>query len=374
MEKMIYLIIPVLCWVTSCNISVQGDDLNDADEGSLAWTLSPPEPGDVYVVGSQVEYDKEGSLICIPTIWKNGIEQKLTDGASNAFANSVYVTGNDVYVAGFEGNVAIVWKNGEAQKLTGNRLTSTRATSIFVSGNDVYVAGIESVRDVVPSSGRGMGSVIYAAVFWKNGIVQYLTDGTYGADAASIFISGNDIYVAGYENCGQQGGTEISGFYNLGVATLWRNNDAQRLTDGLSNASACSVFVSGEDIYVVGHLRDNTAYESAVVWKNGIPQILTDGSVSVEVTSVYVLGNDVYVAGHLNSVATVWKNGDAQHLSDGTSNSYAHSIFVSREDVYVIGNETTDKASSAAFWKNGIAQRLANSTFGTMIYSIFVVE
>ncbi len=46
----------------------------------------------------------------------------LTNGSNHAKANSVYVSGTDVYVAGYESNgtksVAKVWKNGVATSLT----------------------------------------------------------------------------------------------------------------------------------------------------------------------------------------------------------------------------------------------------------------
>ena len=45
-----------------------------------------------------------------------------------------------MYIVGYEGNVAKYWKNGVATSLT-DGIKSTDATDIFVSGNDVYVAG-----------------------------------------------------------------------------------------------------------------------------------------------------------------------------------------------------------------------------------------
>jgi S-adenosylhomocysteine hydrolase len=64
-----------------------------------------------------------------------------------------------VYVAGRDGNVATLWKNGVAQNLANGAV----ANSVFVSGNDVYVVGYED---------GGNGSV---AKLWKNGVAQNLT-------------------------------------------------------------------------------------------------------------------------------------------------------------------------------------------------------
>jgi hypothetical protein len=60
----------------------------------------------------------------------------LTDGTNHAVANSVYVSGGDVYVAGYEYNasvksVAKMWKNGVATALT-NGKNHAFAYSIFV--------------------------------------------------------------------------------------------------------------------------------------------------------------------------------------------------------------------------------------------------
>jgi hypothetical protein len=68
--------------------------------------------------------------------WKNGVETVLHSSAANAFASSIYVSGDDVYVAGYAYNTgqpsyAVYWKNGVEVKLTDGS-NQTVATSIFV--------------------------------------------------------------------------------------------------------------------------------------------------------------------------------------------------------------------------------------------------
>jgi uncharacterized membrane protein len=73
------------------------------------------------------------------TLWKNGAAQQLGSSAncSYSWAESVFVSGNDVYAAGTENNGhdvpnrhATLWKNGVAQQLSANH--QSYAKSIFV--------------------------------------------------------------------------------------------------------------------------------------------------------------------------------------------------------------------------------------------------
>jgi hypothetical protein len=85
----------------------------------------------------------------------------------------------DVYTAGYELNdagaqIAKYWKNGQA-RILGAGVNGSIANSIAVSGNDVYVAGLEN---------NGTEDV---AKYWKNGVPVELTDGTNRSYANSIF-------------------------------------------------------------------------------------------------------------------------------------------------------------------------------------------
>jgi hypothetical protein len=241
---------------------------------------------DIYICGRE----QMGSIFSA-RLWKNGVEQD-TDFTlyTESGANSVFVSGNDVYMAGETGNCATVSKNGEIEyRFTYN--SPSIVNSVFVSDGNVYAAG-----NITEDSGT------LQAILWVNGELQYLTNGT---SAMSIFVSGNDVYVAGHY---------------ADIVKLWKNGEEQTLTDVYGYA--WSVYVAGNDVYVAGE-GNNTAK----LWKNGEAQTLAD--VDSEARSVFVSGNDVYVAGEENNIAKIWKNGVAQSLpTEANLTSSATSIFV----------------------------------------------
>ena len=84
---------------------------------------------------------------------------------------------------------------------------------------------------------------------------------------------------------------------------------------------------------------------------------------------MYVSGSDVYVVGHVGHFAKLWKNGIETNLSDGTELADARSVFVSGQDVYVAG----DIFSRGVLWKNGVATNISNdSVISSTAYSVFV--
>jgi hypothetical protein len=334
---------------------------------TAACTITVRTP-DVYVAGMS-----SGGA----TLWKNGAAQNLS-GEAVSSAHSVFVLGSDVYVAGRSSGGATLWKNGVAQYLTGPICYGCQANSVFVSGSDVYVAGMSN----------------YRATLWKNGVVQNLDEvqnfNYYMTQAHSVAVAGSDVYVAGYvhelQNCYYWGCGDT-----VPVAVLWKNGVAQKISDAFY---ANSVFVDGSDVYVALEGYEATLVEGfnyynrtsiAKLWKNGIVQNLPGGTAA---TSVYVSNNDVYVTGYdedkhySRAVAKLWKNGVAQDdLTDGSKWGEASSVYVFGSDVYVVGYEGTSVwlgtlSGTVKLWKNGVAQDLGigrNSFYyGFSPYSVFV--
>lgn len=279
---------------------------------------------DVYVCGNGATYWKNGNLVTLG----NGIGQ----------TNSIAVSGNDVYVVGSKNGHAVYWKNGNALYLPENTRsgdwadiypiteTASTANSVFISGSDVYIAGGENITRMI-SPYPNLGHVYStSAVYWKNGNEIYLIKGGYGSsladEAYSIFVEGQDVYACGALE-----------------ARYWKNGISVPIA-----GTAKSIFVSEGDVYVAGSQPGGEPYQSyygtryrivAKYWKNGNPVRLTDGTKNAYATSIAVSGNDIYVAGYeekeagtLNWVAKYWKNGNPVILGDVSKESGANCIFL----------------------------------------------
>ena len=316
---------------------------------------------DIYVAGYQTS-----NSTFVATVWKNGVASNLTVGVNNGFsdasANSIFVLGSDVYVAGRERNlstggiyVAKVWKNGVVTNLT-NGISDANANSIFVSGTDVYVAGFE----INTTNGKAVAKI------WKNGIATSLNSGFLDSYANSVFVSGTDVYVTG---------SEINVTNGINVAKIWKNGIVTILTNsplGSLDAIGKSIFVSNSDVYVTGY-ESNSSSGGATVWKNGIVSNLTPGLNFSVGNSIFVSGADVYVSGQIGNDGYIWKNGIASSLPI-VSGTYGrgNSVFVYGTDVYIAGY-VFNGTEIATIWKNGQALSLTNNSgLGAKANSIFV--
>jgi hypothetical protein len=229
---------------------------------------------DVYVCGNQL--DAKGDYTAV--IWKNGISSVI-DASGELY--TIFVSGSDVYVSGSTGNSSnwglSVFKNG---KLLYFDKDGGYPTGMFVSGNDVYVSGY----------GNNNGS---QAKLWKNGVVTILDQVKTGSISANdVFVSGKDVYVVGEKQL-----TTYNFDYKFypSVAILWKNGIATNLTNGNTRANATSVFVSGSDVYVCGYEfihMSNTAgggTNNGKIWKNGIPGAVSKTNNNIIPNSIFVV-------------------------------------------------------------------------------------
>ena len=304
----------------------------------------------------------------VAKFWINDEEVILSDGTNDAEAYSIFVKGNNTYVAGTDSGQPVYWYNNTEIRLPVKftrmyPFHNSSANSIFIKGNDTYIAGNDSTR----------------AVYWKNGteIILDITNAKGNFDystANSVFISGNDIYVAGTHGAN---------------AVYWKNGVEVYLTnlstDVAGSADANSIYVSGGNVYIVGN-SSSISQTSPLTnyWINGIDEAATLNNSNFEffvIHSVFVSGNNIYIGGAGKteippfSGAVYWNNGNVTALLSNTNNiiSTASSIYVKGNGVYLSGfDEDTNHQIYAVYWKNGTEVKLTDGTRNAFATSIFI--
>lgn len=290
--------------------------VTDGTKASVAYAIAV-SGNDVYIGG--IEYDANGDSYL--KYWKNGVSTTLTAANSLVEFASMVVVGNDVYVAGTEKDnltyIAKYWKNGVEIKLT-DGTNHASVTAMAVSGNDVYVVG----RD------KGMVS------YWKNGIAVGLPDFAY---ASSIAVSGNDIYI---------GGEQLNA-NNKRVAMYWKNGQVMRLSDGTRDARLRSIAVDNNGVvHATGSEIDPVnvpvpRYSVGKYWNSKGASVSLSNATDwnwVNPYAIAVYGNDVFIAGYevdgINgynyTITKFWKNGVVTDIGNKTSGivSIGRAIFV----------------------------------------------
>ncbi|HLA60457.1 MAG TPA: hypothetical protein VK622_16900, partial [Puia sp.] len=288
----------------------------DPAPGYNAGTAIAVQDENVYIAGYDL-ITHNGISVTHAKFWKNGIPTVLSDSNENSTAYAMALSGNDVYVAGFDYKnrpvKAVYWKNSSPVILT-NSLGDANAFAIAVSGNDVHVAGV-----IWPDSTN-----ITLAVYWKNGQLTKLGQDTM-AVTSGIFLAGSDVYISGY--------AFQNGHY---IACYWKNGSIVKLTDGSVDAYAKGIVLHGNDVYVCGFQTRIGNFHSAVIWKNGQENIISDPATDAFANAIALDGSNIYVAGMesggaRNEIAKYWLNGKAVELGDNNGgDSFATGLFLEK--------------------------------------------
>lgn len=211
-----------------------------------------------------------------------------------------------------------------------------------------------------------------SASFWINGTQQYLTNGTYESSANNVFKHNSDIYLAGFERntVSPSDPTELNK-----MAVYWKNGAMTQLTSGNTNAEANSIAVSGNDVYVAGiEYNSTTLRQNARLWKNGAVVGLTDGANWSFANDVAIGGNNVYVVGQetIGGVPTplLWSNGVRATLPFTGTSGNPHRIVLDGNDVYIIGAHTEGGITKACYWKNNVFHAVNFIAGGSSYYAV----
>jgi hypothetical protein len=293
--------------------------------------------------------------------WKDGVLTALPIDASfsKSKANGIFVHGGDVHIVGFQSNGSELavryWKNGAPVPITSN---GAFLEDVAMASSDVYIVGKEYDK-----KGNRF------AQYWKNGQPSALNKKKTG-EINGLTISGTDVYIVGTEKAPKKNKYN----YYPTVVTYWKNGLATSVSSGETDAVGYDIFVSGNDVYVAGTER-SPAIDAAKYWKNGTAMMLTDGKKDASAKGIYVSGGDVYVVGYTTPegkyTATFWKNGVATELGPRTASSAAQKVVVVDGDVYIAGYEMVNMKPVARCWKNGVPMEV-DGVNGSMAMALFV--
>jgi len=142
----------------------------------------------------------------------------IKDLPSNNYALTwdMGITENDVYVVGQDNNAPVYWKNGLEDTLH-LIYPFGEANSIAVSGGDVYIGGNQHYA-------------ITAGAIWKNGKLIFLPSPAFKGVWRKIAVNGPDVYDVGYTDTLTTSSQETS------VALFWKNGIKKTLSGPYSNA------------------------------------------------------------------------------------------------------------------------------------------
>lgn len=293
----------------------------------ISFVTPVPDP-DLYILGLE---DNEIRL------WKNGVLVPNNYGGLRATAKGLAVSDKrDVYIAGKQDPItgnsrATVWKNGVPTFLTSGAFTAV-ANCIAISGNDVYVGGYEH------------NGVQYEGKIWKNGIPTSLTSPTVDGRIESICVSGNDVYAVGTEN---------------GIAKLWKNGAPTNLTFQQGAGGALGVTAINGTAYTCGFKNINPAGQRGHLWINGTDSSLVNGTLTLAMSIVHT-GTDLYISCIKGKTGYIWKNGVLTNIDNSVNETVPYGLYVAGNNVYACGWEQLATGKRGLYWVNGKSSTLTS--------------
>lgn len=274
-------------------------------------------------------------------------------GKATISAAADYVTAScsvevhpEIYVVLTEnGNTSYLWKKTWKDEGT---LTELPDGGISAVASDVYVSPAGDVYVVGWDTPDDTG--ITRAIVWKNGEAEYLSDGAKDVQAKSVTGQGEHVYIVGH-----QVGTSNELY-------LWRDGVRQVLpsTGDYAEASAATVNEAGE-LYIAGYDR------GPALWRDGVKISDPLGDDATQLLGIATLGEDLFYCGYRNDGemyrAEVWRNTQRTELTDGTADCMANAVWVSPDkDVYVAGTQSSSPRR-ALLWKNGALVELPSGNY-----------
>lgn len=218
---------------------------------------------DVVYTGGKVHacgFDTPGGYDRRALWWRGEDKIELTDGSADALAYCIAADGADVYIGGYvqssensRAGSAVIWKNGELQKLTGGDVLA-KVNEISVVGGHVYAAG--AYREPDDNGWRG--------AVWTDGELNLFTEDV------GVEVYGFHVYEDGSWIVNGNMTTEDRRI----VACNWHSNGSVEILSGqLSVCQGAGLLVLDDDVYslgnAIGYDDDYNVVGEAYLWKNG---------------------------------------------------------------------------------------------------------
>jgi hypothetical protein len=276
--------------------------------GGMIFHALTMADGQLHVTGERIYSSSRATAFH----WSGDVTDELSDSNGFASGKDIAVAGGDVYIGGVKNESSSVttigyWKNGDWHALAGGSVGNTDGGPITVKGDDIYFAGV----------------VDGAPTYWKNDTAFPLQGGAAAVTSMAVAANG-DIYVAGYS-------------YDFPNAALyWKNGERIVLGEGGGKSHATDLFIDGDDLYVAGweEMPLSTGGRTKPIaryWKNGVAVDLTDGTAHAGANAIHVVDGEPYVVGveMINpNTATLWKQGETIRLSHEEYNGSAGDLYV----------------------------------------------
>jgi hypothetical protein len=286
----------------------------------------------------------------------------------NVSACGNIVNNNGVYITGYIDKNAVLWKNGILTNITNFANNSTQIAypnDLIVSGNDVYV--LYTVADT--------GYNPIEIKLWKNGVVSTVAPiGTIlsDEDLPQMVLKNSTIYCC-YDT--RVAVSYPNGMFSRYIPKLW--NSSTNSTSTIPMGTYTSIKVTGiavdanADVLISGNAYGDTLgipYQP-LYWRNSVLYSLNldPNSQDGQVRDMFVSGNDLYLSGKLRDTlqdytrTVYWKNGNLNIVvtDDISTENISSSIFVDNQDVYLGGSRFVSATStSACYWKNNVRNDL----------------
>lgn len=262
--------------------------------------------GNVYVLGTETD-QSQGSSTTLYKYWKNGVVTPLNTRAGEA--TDMAVVNNDVYISGNETNasgrkVAKYWKNGVAVDLT-DGAKDAYAESISVEG-----AAIAVLFSQANSTQFGNDLKV-----WKNNVVSVLNSGNFISLGKKIILKNNVAYVLANQQIPNQSQQVV----------YWADAAKKEITDGDRNGYPIDIQLAGSDVYILFEEVNSSNTVIAKLAKNGVVKALSNDNEDASPTAFTIANGIEYVVGNSSSRAFQWKNGQESTVD---LNGSVNGIFV----------------------------------------------